>query len=113
MENTTKRVVKRFKKGDYVIITSGSSKGSKGELLKVIPSKGQVIVQGINMKRKKIRATATNPYPKAEKIEFPIDVSNIAHIDPKVGVPTRVGFKILESGKKVRYAKKSGELIDA
>jgi large subunit ribosomal protein L24 len=101
----------RIKKGDRVVVTVGRDKGKQGEVLKVMPSEGRVVVQGVRMVKRHQKASPRNPGGILTK-EAPIDVSNVAHIDPKDGRPTRVGFRFLEDGRKVRYAKRSGEVLD-
>jgi len=102
----------RIKKGDKVVVTTGRDKGKTGEVLKVFPKRDRVIVQGVNKVKRHTRPTQTSAGGIIEK-EATIHVSNIAHLDPKDDVPTRVGFKFLEDGRKVRFAKRSGEVIDS
>ena len=101
----------RIKKNDDVIVISGRDKGKKGSVLLVLPKKDRVIVQGVNMMKRHTRASASQSGGIVEK-ELPIHVSNVALVDPDGGKPTRVGFRILEDGRKVRVAKRSGEMID-
>ncbi len=101
----------RIKKGDEVIVITGKDKGKKGSVLKVVPSTRRVLVQGVNMIKRHTRPTSTGPGGIVEK-EAMLDISNIAHIDPKLDKPTRVGYRVLENGRKVRFAKLSGEVID-
>lgn len=101
----------KIKKGDKVVVLAGRDKGKEGEVAKVLPTEGRVIVQGANMVKRHTKATQTNAGGIVEK-EATMDLSNVAHVDPKDGKPTRVGFKTLEDGKKVRFAKRSGEVID-
>jgi large subunit ribosomal protein L24 len=101
----------KLKKGDRVVVLTGRDKGKQGDILRVIPKDGRAVVSGINMVIRHTRQSQTNQGGRLSK-EAPIDVSNIALVDPKDGGPTRVGFKFLEDGTKVRYAKKSGEVID-
>ena len=101
----------KIKKGDKVVVLAGRDKGKEGEVAKVLPTEGRVIVQGANMVKRHTKASQTNPGGIVEK-EATMDLSNVAHVDPKDGKPTRVGFKTLEDGKKVRFAKRSGEVID-
>jgi len=102
----------KIKRGDYVVVLSGKDKGQKGEVLKVFPKDERVIVKGVKMVKRHVRPTQADPEGGIKTFEAPIHVSNVAHLDPKDGVPTRVGFKTLKDGKKVRVAKKSGEVID-
>ncbi len=101
----------RIKKGDNVIVICGKDKGKKGDVLKVFPKDERVLVQGVNMIKRHTRASTAGPGGIIEK-EAPVHVSNVAHVDPKLGEPTRIGIRVLEGGRKVRYAKRSGEVID-
>ena len=101
----------RIKKGDRVIVLTGRSRGRVGEVLKVMPKEDRAIVQGVNVVKRHTRPSQTTGGGIVEK-EAPIHVSNLAHVDPDTGGPTRVGFRFLEDGRKVRYAKRSGEVID-
>ena len=102
----------KIKKGDYVIVLSGTDKGRKGEVLSVSPSEERVVVKGVRMVKRHVKPSQADPDGGIKTFEAPIHVSNVAHIDPKDNVATRVGFKVLKDGKKVRVAKKSGEVID-
>ncbi len=101
----------KIRKGDRVMVIAGRDKGKIGEVLKVLPKENRAIVQGVNVVKRHTRPTQDQPGGIVEK-EAPIHVSNLAHIDPKDNRPTRVGFKVLDDGRKVRYAKRSGEVID-
>ncbi len=101
----------RIKKGDEVIVITGKEKGKKGNVLRVLPKESRAIVQGVNMVKRHTRPSATTPGGIIEK-EAPIHISNLALVDPKSGEATRVGYRVLEDGRKVRYAKRSGEIID-
>jgi len=101
----------KVKKGDKVVILTGRDKGQKGEILKVLREDNRVLVQGINMVTKHQKPTQTSPGGKARQ-EMPIHISNVALMDPKGGKATRVGYKVLKDGKKVRVARKSGETIE-
>ena len=107
----TRRAKLKIKKGDRVVVTTGRDKGKRGEVLKVIPAEARAIVQGVNMVTRHQR-----PSPRAQgglvEREAPIHVSNLAHVDPGTDRPTRVGYRMLEDGRKVRFAKGSGEIID-
>jgi len=100
----------KLKKGDKVIVLAGRDRGREGEIEKVLPSEGRAIVTGVNTVVRHTRQSQSSQGGRIPK-SMPINLSNIAFVDPKVGGPTRVGFK-MEDGKKVRYAKKSGEVID-
>src|SRR3989337_907086 len=101
----------KIKKGDHVVVITGKDKGKKGEVLKVMPEENRAIVKGIAMIRRHQRQTATQDGGIISK-EAAIHVSNLAIEDPKDGKPMRVGFKFLKDGRKVRFAKRSGEVID-
>ncbi|MCP5080917.1 MAG: 50S ribosomal protein L24 [Alphaproteobacteria bacterium] len=101
----------RIRKGDRVVVLSGRDKGRNGEVLKMLPAAGRAIVQGVNSVRRHQKQTQTQEGGIISK-ELPIDLSNLALEDPKDGKPTRIGFKVLKDGKKVRFAKRSGEVID-
>ncbi|GAA4723732.1 50S ribosomal protein L24 [Brevibacillus fulvus] len=100
------------KKGDTVIVITGKDKGKKGRVLAAYPKKDRVLVEGINLVKKHTRPSQANPQGGIVTQETPIHVSNVSLIDPKSGKPTRIGYKVLDNGKKVRVAKKSGEVID-
>jgi large subunit ribosomal protein L24 len=100
-----------IKKDDNVIVITGGDKGKKGKVLKVFPKDGRALVQGVNLVKRHQRQTQKEQGGIISK-EAPIQLSNIAHVDPKSGKATRIGFKVLADGKKVRFAKKSGEVID-
>lgn len=97
---------------DRVIVISGRDKGRIGEVLKVFFKKQRVIVRGVNIVKRHQRMTHPSQQAGIISKEAPIAISNVSHIDPKTNRPTRIGFKILEDGRKVRYAKRSNELID-
>jgi len=99
------------KKGDKVVVLAGKDKGKKGEVIAAMPKEERVIVQGVNMVKRHQRASAASQGGIIEK-EASIHVSNVAHVDPKDGKPTRIGVKVLEDGRKVRVARRSGEVID-
>lgn len=101
----------KIKKGDHVIVTSGKDKGKHGEVLKVIPKDSRVIVQGVNVVRRHQRQSQTQEGGIVSK-EAPIHVSNLAIEDPTDGKPSRIGWKFLNDGRKIRFAKRSGEVID-
>lgn len=102
----------KFKRGDKIVVISGSEKGARGEIVKSFPSLNKLLVKGINLKHKYLKPSQANPDGGITPIERPLDASKVAHIDPKTDMPTRVGYKFLENGKKVRYSKRSGEVID-
>ena len=101
----------KIKKGDSVIVIAGRDKGRTGEVIEVRRDDGYVLVRGVNIVKRHQRQSATAEGGIISK-EAPIHLSNIALADPKDGKPTRVGFKISGDGRKVRVAKRSGDLID-
>ncbi len=100
----------KIKKGDEVIVLTGKDKGKTGEVAQVIREKSRVVVTGINQAKKHRKATQSGA-GGIDTVDMPIHISNIALVDPKGGKATRVGYKTLKDGKKVRVAKKSGETI--
>ena len=100
-----------IKKGDTVYVNSGESKGKQGRVLRVLVKEQKAIVEGLNIVKKSTKPSAKNPQGGIVEMEAPIHISNLNLIDPKSGKPTRIGRKKDESGKLVRYAKKSGEVI--
>ena len=101
----------KIKKGDNVVVISGRDKGRSGEVLRVLRAEHRLIVQGVHVARRHTKPRMGDPGGIVDK-ELTIDVSNVAHIDPQSGKPTRVGYKILDDGRKVRVARRSGEVID-
>jgi large subunit ribosomal protein L24 len=101
----------KIKKGDRVVVTAGRDRGKRGEVRVVMPEESRAIVSGVNLVRRHTRQTAQTEGGIISK-ESPIHLSNLAILDPKTGKPTRVGFKILDDGRKVRVARGSGDLID-
>ncbi|MFC4778110.1 50S ribosomal protein L24 [Paenibacillus sp. GCM10023252] len=100
------------KKDDNVIVITGKDKGKKGRVIAAYPRENRVLVEGVNIVKKHTRPSQANPQGGIIEQEAPIHVSNVMHIDPKSGSVTRIGYKVLDNGKKVRIAKKSGEVID-
>ena len=101
----------RIKKGDEVVVRTGRDKGKNGTVLRVLRKENRAIVEGVNIVKRHTRPSNTQPGGIVEK-EATIHVSNLALADPKDGKATRVGLKVLEDGRKVRFAKRSGEVID-
>ena len=101
----------RLKKGDEVIVLTGRDRGKTGEVTKIVLKKNQVIVQGVSVAKRHTAPSASNPGGIIDK-EMPIAISNVALIDPKDRKPTKIGYRFLEDGHKVRFAKRSGEVID-
>lgn len=107
----------KIKKGDRVIVITGRDKGKQGEVTRVLPEENRVVVAGINMRKRHRKARTQAEQSQIVSFEAPIHASNVAHIDPASGKPTRVGYKFLDDGRKVRVARrhepgKAGELID-
>ena len=100
----------KIKKGDRVVLLTGKDKGRQGAVVRVLPKEERIVVEGLNLVKRHTRPTQSDPQGGIKSKEAPLHVSNVALVDPKSGGPTRVGFRI-EDGKKVRFAKKSGEVI--
>jgi len=103
-------MAQKIKKGDQVIVLTGRDKGKKGEVIKVMPKEDRALVRGVNLVQRHQRQTPSQEGGIVSK-EASIHLSNLAHLDPKDGKPTRVGFKLLADGTKVRVAKRSGEQL--
>ena len=101
----------KIRKGDQVVVITGRDRGKKGEVVRVLPTENRVVVQGVNMIKRHTKASRTEAGGIVER-EAPIHASNVAHVDPKSGDATKVGFKFLDDGRKVRFARGSGEVID-
>jgi len=101
----------KIKKGDNVVVIGGRDKGRTGEVLRVFHEDGRLIVQGVHVAKRHTRARMGEPGGIVEK-ELTIHISNVAHVDPLSRKPTRIGYKTLEDGRKVRFARRSGEIID-
>lgn len=101
----------KIRRGDRVVVLTGRSKGRTGEVLKVMPKEDRAIVQGVNVVKRHTRPSAATQGGIVEQ-EAPIHVSNLAHVDPDSGKATRVGYRLLGDGRKVRFARRSGEIID-
>ena len=101
----------KIKKGDRVVVLAGRDKGKRGEVIQVMPVDNRALVQGVNVVRRHQKQSPTQDGGIVAK-EAPIHISNLALEDPKDGLPTRIGYKILDDGRKVRFAKRSGETID-
>ena len=103
--------MQKLKKGDNVVVLAGKDKGRSGEIIQMMPKEGKALVQGINMVKRHQRQSASQEAGIMSR-EAAIQVSNLALADPKDGKATRVGIKIMDDGRKVRVAKRSGEVID-
>ncbi len=101
----------KIKKGDRVVLLAGKDKGKQGSVLRVLPKEERIVVEGLNMVQRHTRPTQADPQGGIKHKEAPLHVSNVALVDPKTGGATKVGFRV-EDGKKVRFAKKSGEVIN-
>ena len=102
----------KIRKGDRVVVITGRDKGKQGEVVRVLPDDSRVVIQGVNMMKRHQKARRAGEESAIIAKEASIHVSNVAHIDPSSGKPTRVGFKFLDDGRKVRVARASGESID-
>ncbi|MBQ8142843.1 MAG: 50S ribosomal protein L24 [Bacilli bacterium] len=100
----------KIRTGDTVLVISGDDKGKTGKVLKALPKENKVIVEGVNVNKKHVKPSQANPKGSIKEINLPIDVSNVAFVDPKTNKATKVGYTEVD-GKKVRVAKKSGEII--
>ncbi|MDR3296389.1 MAG: 50S ribosomal protein L24 [Clostridiales Family XIII bacterium] len=100
----------RIKKDDTVLVITGKDKGKRGKILKVLPEKGKIIVEGINIQTKHAKQTRKTP-SEIKHQEGPVDASNVMYYDSKAKAPTRIGYRV-EDGKKVRTSKKTGALLD-
>jgi large subunit ribosomal protein L24 len=101
----------KIKTDDRVVVLAGKDKGREGKVIRVFPKEGRLVVSGVNMVKRHTRPSQGDPQGGIKHKEAALHVSNVALVDPKTGEATRVGFRI-EGGKKVRFAKKSGEVID-
>ncbi len=101
----------KIKKGDRVVLLTGKDKGRQGAVLKILPKDNRVVVEGLNMVQRHTRPSQADPQGGIKHKEASLHLSNVAIVDSN-GKPTRVGFKILDDGRKVRVAKRSGDLID-
>jgi large subunit ribosomal protein L24 len=103
--------MQRIRKGDTVMMLTGKDKGRTGEVLRVMPADNRVLVQGINMVTKHAKPQMGDP-GGIQRREASVHVSNVSHVDPESGQATRIGYRVLEDGRKVRFAKRSGQQID-
>ncbi|POF63395.1 50S ribosomal protein L24 [Novacetimonas maltaceti] len=102
----------RIKKGDQVLVITGSSRGTRGEVVTVLPAAEKAIVRGVAVAKRHTRPSRMGEQGGIIEKEMPVHLSNLKLIDPKSGDPTRVGYRILENGRKVRVAKATGEVIE-
>ena len=101
----------KIKKDDNVVVISGRDKGKQGKVLRVFPTEERAVVQGVHIARRHSKPSMGDPGGIVEK-ELTIHISNLAHIDPQTNKPTRVGYKFLDGGRKVRVARRSSEVLD-
>jgi large subunit ribosomal protein L24 len=101
----------RIRKGDKVVVIAGKDKGKRGEVIRVAPSEDKAVVRGVNIAKRHQKQTAQLQGGIIAR-EMPVHLSNLALEDPRDGKPTRIGFKIVDGDRKVRYAKRSGDVID-
>jgi large subunit ribosomal protein L24 len=101
----------KIKRDDNVVVISGRDKGKQGKVLRVFPAEQRAVVQGVHMARRHTAPRMGDPGGIVDK-ELTIHISNLAHIDPQTNKPTRIGYKLLDDGRKVRVARRSGEVID-
>ena len=104
--------MQKIRKDDEVIVLTGRDRGKRGKVLRALPQEERVLVAGVNMVKRHTKPSQADPQGGIKEKEAPIHVSNVALIDPKSSRPTRVGFKLLADGRKVRVAKRSGEVLD-
>lgn len=102
----------KIKQGDKVVVIAGKDKDKSGRVLKVFRKESRVLIEGVNIVKRHTKPNQLNPEGGIIEKEAPLHISNVAIADPKTGAATRVGYKFLEDGTKVRYAKKSGEVLD-
>ncbi|WP_075631759.1 50S ribosomal protein L24 [Novacetimonas hansenii] len=102
----------RIKKGDQVLVITGSSRGTRGEVVTVLPAAEKAIVRGVAIAKRHTRPSRMGEQGGIIEKEMPVHLSNLKLIDPKSGDPTRVGYRVLENGRKVRVAKATGEVIE-
>jgi len=100
------------KKGDLVVVISGKYRGKRGKVLRVLPKTGRVVVEGVNVVKRHTKPSPKNPQGGIVQREAPLHVSKVMLVDPETKERTRVGIRVLGDGRRVRYAKRSGELVD-
>jgi large subunit ribosomal protein L24 len=105
--------MQKIRKGDAVVVIAGKNKGKRGKVMRVLPAKDKVLVEGVNVVTKHVKPTRQNQRGGIDRREAPIHISNVSIADPQSGEPTRVRIATLEGGRKVRVAVKSGEQIDS
>ena len=103
----------RIKKGDIVLVTSGADRGKRGEVLRVLPTDNRAVVQGVAIAKKHTKPTGMGNPGGIVSVEASVHLSNLKLVDPKTDKPTKVGFRVLEDGRKVRVAKATGNVIES
>jgi large subunit ribosomal protein L24 len=103
----------RIRKGDTVLVTTGADRGKRGEVLRVIPKDDRAVVQGVNIAKKHTKPKGMGQPGGIVEVEATIHLSNLKLVDPKSDKPTKVGFRVLEDGRKVRVAKATGAVIES
>lgn len=103
---------RKIKKDDEVVVLAGRDKGKRGRVLRVLTKDSRVIVGGVNLAKRHVKPTQAEPQGGIQEREASIHISNVSLIDPQSDEPTRVGYRVLDDGRKVRFAKRSGEVID-
>ena len=103
----------RIKKGDTVLVISGADRGKRGEVLRVRPTDNRAVVQGVNVAKKHTKPTGMGSPGGIVSIEASVHLSNLKLVDPKTDKPTKVGFRVLDDGRKVRVAKATGNVIES
>jgi large subunit ribosomal protein L24 len=103
----------RIRKGDVVVVISGASKGRRGEVMQIIPAVERAVVRGVNMAKRHIKPRGAQEPGGIREQEAPIHLSNLMLVDPKSEKPTKVGFRVLGDGRKVRVAKATGDVIES
>ena len=101
----------KIRKADTVVIIAGKDRGKKGKVISVDPTSARVVVEGVNLCTKRIKPNVNNPQGRIEKVEASIHISNVMLFDPNANKPSRVGFRVLQDGKKVKYFKKSNQEV--
>jgi large subunit ribosomal protein L24 len=103
----------RIKKGDVVLVISGADRGKRGEVLRVMPTESRAVVQGVNVAKKHTKPSGMGSPGGIVSVEASMHLSNLQLVDPKTDKPTKVGFRVLEDGRKVRVAKATGNVIES
>ncbi len=102
----------RIRKGDQVVVVTGSDRGKQGEVLSVLPKDGRAVVRGVRVAKRHTKPSRMGEQGGIIEREASIDLSNLKLVDPKSGKPTKVGFRVLDDGRKVRVAKATGQIIE-